>query len=115
QALGELEQLVIMRLFELIKCGMSDTGYKLCQQISKNLQQRSEAIRRVIMCYNDQAAHLTPPRPPILWKEITKYNFVGKFDLLCHTSNDVHECTWVRLAVRKATTKFFKLCQAREE
>ncbi|KAI5986629.1 hypothetical protein EDD15DRAFT_2174733, partial [Pisolithus albus] len=38
EALGELERLVVMRLFELAKLGMLGTGYRLHQQISKGLQ-----------------------------------------------------------------------------
>ncbi|KIK13209.1 hypothetical protein PISMIDRAFT_18140 [Pisolithus microcarpus 441] len=61
KALGELEWLVVMRLFELSKLAMSGTGYKLRQQISKGLQQRSEAIRKAITQYNFQAGRLDPP------------------------------------------------------
>lgn len=93
----------------------SSTGYKLRQQISKALQRRSEAIRKAIARYNDQAARLTPPRPPISWKDITKYTFIGEFDLLRHTRDDVRERIWARPAVREATSKFFKLCRAKEE
>lgn len=60
-------------------------GYKLHQQISKGLQQRSEAIWKAIARYNVQATALNPLRPPISWKDITQYTFLGEFDLLRHT------------------------------
>ncbi|KAG1720448.1 hypothetical protein EDB19DRAFT_1898470 [Suillus lakei] len=81
-ALDKLEHLVVMRLFELSKLSLSGTGYKLCQQISKALQRRSEAIRNAINWYNTQATSLIPPRPKITWKVIADYTFLGEFDLL---------------------------------
>ncbi|KIK18698.1 hypothetical protein PISMIDRAFT_61623, partial [Pisolithus microcarpus 441] len=115
EALGELEQLVVMRLFELSKLGMSGTRYKLRQQISKGLQRRSEAIQKAITWYNIQAEALVPPWPPISWKDIVQYTFLGEFDLLQHAQDDVRECVWAKPAVRKATAKFFKLSRAKEE
>ncbi|KIK21241.1 hypothetical protein PISMIDRAFT_104317 [Pisolithus microcarpus 441] len=115
EALGELERLVVMRLFELSKLAMSATGYKLRQQISKGLQRRSEAIRKAITQYNVQAGRLDPPRSPILWKDIAQYSFLGEFDLLQHAHDDVRERMWAKPAVCEATTKFFKLCRAKEE
>ena len=90
-------------------------GYKLRQQISKGLQRRSETIRKAIARYNVQAAALNPLRPPISWKDITQYTFLGEFDLLRHTRDDVQERIWAKLAVCGATAKFFKLCRAKEE
>ncbi|KAI6130600.1 hypothetical protein EV401DRAFT_2066179 [Pisolithus croceorrhizus] len=115
EALGELEQLVVMRLFELSKLGMSGTGYKLRQQISKGLQRRSEAIRKAITRYNIQAGLLNPPRPPISWKDIAQYMFLGEFDLLQHAQDDIREHIWAKPAVREATAKFFKLSIHDEE
>ncbi|KIK35339.1 hypothetical protein CY34DRAFT_26633 [Suillus luteus UH-Slu-Lm8-n1] len=80
-----------MQLFELSKLSMSGTEYKLCQQISKDLQRRSEAIRNAINWYNIQAVALNPPRPKISWKDIVDYSH------------------------REATNKFFKLRHAHEE
>ncbi|KIK21692.1 hypothetical protein PISMIDRAFT_103613, partial [Pisolithus microcarpus 441] len=87
----------------------------LCQQISKGLQWRSEAIRKVITRYNFQAGRLDPLRPPISWKDITQYSFLGEFNLLQHAQDDIREHMWAKPAVREATTKFFKLCRAKEE
>ncbi|KAF8452805.1 hypothetical protein L210DRAFT_3319077, partial [Boletus edulis BED1] len=114
-ALDELERLVVMRLFELSKLSMSGTGYKLRQQISKGLQRRSGAIRNMIQCYNAIATALNPPRPSVSWKDLTKYTFLGEFDLLCHSRTDVRDCEWSRPAIREATVKFFKLMRAKEE
>lgn len=58
---------------------------------------------------------LNPPRPTISWKDITQYAFLGEFDLLRHTRDDVRERLWARPAVREATAKFFKFCRAKEE
>ncbi|KIK32736.1 hypothetical protein CY34DRAFT_100864 [Suillus luteus UH-Slu-Lm8-n1] len=114
-ALNDLERLVVMRLFELSKLSLSGTGYKLRQQISKALQRRSEAIRNAINRYNVQAVALNPPRPKISWKDIADYSFLGEFDLLRHSRTDIRSEDWAKPAHREATTKYFKLCRAREE
>ncbi|KAG2744797.1 hypothetical protein P692DRAFT_201882787, partial [Suillus brevipes Sb2] len=114
-ALDELERLVVMRLFELSKLSLSGTGYKLRQQIGKALQRRSEAIRNAINRYNTHAAVLNPPRPKISWKDIVEYGFLGEFDLLRYSRDDVRNSDWSKPGHREATTKFFKLCRAREE
>jgi len=130
-ALDELERLVVMRLFKLSKLSLSGTGfdflfwvliwlifflgYKLCQQISKALQRRSEAIRNAINRYNVQAAAMKPPRSKIVWKDIANYSFLGEFNLLHDSHTDIQSKDWAKPAHREATTKYFKLCQAREE
>ncbi|KIK13832.1 hypothetical protein PISMIDRAFT_118129, partial [Pisolithus microcarpus 441] len=90
-------------------------GYKLHQQIGKALQRRSETIRNTIIRYNMQAAALNPPRPPISWKDIAEYSFLGEFDLLRHSRADVRDNDWAKPVFRQATVKFFKLQRAREE
>jgi hypothetical protein len=72
-------------------------------------------IRKAIAHYNIQAAALTPPRPIILWKDITKYTILGEFDLLRHARDDIQEREWAKPAVQEATAKYFKLCRAKEE
>ncbi|KAN0087911.1 hypothetical protein V8E55_006532 [Tylopilus felleus] len=111
---SELERLVVMRIFELGKLNIV-SGYKLRQQISKGLQQQSEAICKVIAQYNIQASKLLPPHLTISWKDIVKYTSLAEFDLLCNSGDDVHDHTWARLAIHEVMTKFFKLCQAKEE
>ena len=131
KALDELERLVVMRLFELVKMSASGTGrsssrsefnadilftgYKLRRQISKALQRRSEAIRKALERYNTQAACLNPPRPPLSWSDIVEYSFIGEFDLLRHSRDDVRDAPWTQPARREASLKFFQLCRAREE
>ncbi|KIM63445.1 hypothetical protein SCLCIDRAFT_94971, partial [Scleroderma citrinum Foug A] len=128
-ALNKLECLVIRRLFELQKLLMSGTGkhflvvidfilllnlgYKLRQQISKGLQQWSEAIRNAITRYNTQARLIN--RPMVTWKDIAEYSFLGEFDLLHNAHLDIRECDWTKPAYREATLKYFKLCRAKEE
>ncbi|KAG6370016.1 hypothetical protein JVT61DRAFT_12534 [Boletus reticuloceps] len=114
-ALNELERLVVSRLFELSKMSLSGTGYKLRRQVSKALQCRSAAIRTAITRYNTQAQALNPPRPKLSWKDITDYSFLGEFDLLWYSREDVRSNDWTKPAYREATTKFFRLQRAREE
>ncbi|KAI5999191.1 hypothetical protein EDD15DRAFT_2386482 [Pisolithus albus] len=114
-AIDELERLVVMRLFELAKLGMSGTGYKLRQQIARGLQHRSEAIRNAINRYNKEAQALNPPRPQITWKEIVDYSILGEFDLLRQSRNDIRQENWAKPAHREAMIKYFRLCRAHEE
>ncbi|KAG1801748.1 uncharacterized protein BJ212DRAFT_1225821, partial [Suillus subaureus] len=52
--------------------------------------------------YNIQAAALDPPRPQLSWKDITEYSFLGdflgEFDLLCHSHTDICELDWTKPA-----------------
>ncbi|KDQ49056.1 hypothetical protein JAAARDRAFT_93130, partial [Jaapia argillacea MUCL 33604] len=115
KALDELERLVVQRLFELSKLNISGTGYKLRTQISKALQRRSDAIRRALQKYNLHAGRLSPPRPQLSWKEIVEYSFLGEFELLRHSRNDVREQRWAQTAYREATVKYLQLRRAQEE
>ena len=81
-------------------------GYKLRRQIGKALQRRSEAIRKALDRYNTQAARLDPPRPALSWKEIIDYTFIGEFDLLRHSRDDIRSTPWTQPARREATLKF---------
>ncbi|KAG6372659.1 hypothetical protein JVT61DRAFT_7411 [Boletus reticuloceps] len=94
---------------------MLGTGYKLCQQISKALQQRLEAVQKAITWYNTQAATLDPPCPSITWKDITNYTVLGEFDLLRYSQLGVHGRRWSQPAYREATVKYFKLHHAHEK
>ncbi|KDQ49651.1 hypothetical protein JAAARDRAFT_63593 [Jaapia argillacea MUCL 33604] len=114
-ALDELERLVVQRLFELSKLNVSGTGYKLRTQISKALQRRSDTIRRALQKYNLHAGKVTPPRPQLRWKEIVEYSFLGEFDLLRHSRNDIREEKWAQPAYREATVKYLQLQRAHEE
>ncbi|KAG2122419.1 hypothetical protein BD769DRAFT_1629231 [Suillus cothurnatus] len=101
-ALDELEQLIVMHLFELSMLSLSGTGYKLRQQISKALQCCSEAIHNALSQYNTQAAALVPL-------------FLGEFDLLRQSCSDIHSLDWTKPAHHEATAKYFKIQRAHEE
>lgn len=79
------------------------------------MQRRSEAIKNALNRYNTQAAKLNPPRPALTWKEIVDYSFIGEFDALRHARADIRDQPWTHTARREATSKYFKLCRAREE
>ncbi|KAJ7811815.1 hypothetical protein B0H14DRAFT_2299106, partial [Mycena olivaceomarginata] len=59
RALDELEGLVVVRMFELSKVHMADTGYKLRKHIAKALQARSKGVRSALDRYNDAAVMLS--------------------------------------------------------
>ncbi|KAJ6522137.1 hypothetical protein DFH09DRAFT_938515, partial [Mycena vulgaris] len=60
RALDHLQGLIIQRMFELAKCNMSGTGYKLRKHIAKALQARSKAVKNAIASYvgNSAFGHL---------------------------------------------------------
>ncbi|KAF8221449.1 hypothetical protein L208DRAFT_1426627 [Tricholoma matsutake] len=84
RAHDELERLVVMQLFELMKMSTSGTGYKLCKQIRKALQCHFEAIKNALN------------------------RFISKFDALQHAREDIHDQPWTNTARHEATTKYFK-------
>ncbi|KAG1800236.1 uncharacterized protein HD556DRAFT_1230306 [Suillus plorans] len=108
-ALDELERLIVMRLFKLSKLSLLGTG----KFIGKALQRCSDVIRDAINWYNTQAVALKPPlspQPKISWKDIADYGFLGKFDLLRYSRNNIRTSDWSKPGHRETTTKFFKLC-----
>ncbi|KAJ6617355.1 hypothetical protein B0H10DRAFT_2434508 [Mycena sp. CBHHK59/15] len=114
-ALAELERLVVSRLFELTKLGMSGIGYKLRDKISKALKTRADAIRRALMAYNDAAATLNPPRERLTWVNILQTTVLAEFDLLRDTRQDIRLQPWTNPARREAMVLYFGIKRAKEE
>ncbi|KAH9831718.1 uncharacterized protein C8Q71DRAFT_798813 [Rhodofomes roseus] len=106
RSLDELERLVVQRLFELTKAGMS--GYKLREKISKALKARAEAIRKALKRYNDKAAKLNPP-------QVVDMVNLADFDLLRETRDDIRKQPWAQYPNRRATNLHFNIKRAREE
>ena len=94
---------------------MQLSGYRLRCQISKALQWQSDAIKKALERYNTQAAHLDPPQPFLSWSDIVEYSFIGEFNLLRHSQDNIHSVLWAQPALCEATLKYFQLCQAWEE
>ncbi|KAJ7020928.1 hypothetical protein C8F04DRAFT_973468, partial [Mycena alexandri] len=112
-ALNEIERLVVMRLLELTKLGMS--AYNLREKISKALKTRSEAIRRALLVYNEAAAALSPPRPRLTFAEVLQTTAIAEFDILRDTRNDIRQQLWTQPARREAMVLYFGIKRAREE
>ncbi|KDQ59628.1 hypothetical protein JAAARDRAFT_83843, partial [Jaapia argillacea MUCL 33604] len=83
--------------------------------ILKALQRQSDAIRRALQKYNMHAGRVSPPRPHLTWKEIVEYSFLGEFELLRHSRNDIREERWAQPAYREATLKYLQLQRAHEK
>ncbi|KAJ7772501.1 hypothetical protein B0H14DRAFT_3590063 [Mycena olivaceomarginata] len=94
RALDHLQGLIITRMFELAKCNMSGTGYKLRKHIAKSLQVRSKAIKTAIGRYNEAAEAMTPPKPTLNWEEVVEYAFLADFDLLREGREDIRGELW---------------------
>ncbi|KAJ7336920.1 hypothetical protein DFH08DRAFT_705825 [Mycena albidolilacea] len=107
QALNHLQGLIISWMFELTKCNMSGTGYKLWKHIAKALQARSKAVKNTIAKYNEITESMTPlrkNRPMLDWDEVVEYAFLADFNLLCEGWEDICGELW-----------YFKLLCADEE
>ncbi|KAJ7872565.1 hypothetical protein B0H13DRAFT_2349438 [Mycena leptocephala] len=111
RALDHLEKLVVERMFELAKCHMSGTGYKL----RKPLQARSKAIKAAIAKYNDTAEAMEPPMPTLDWEDVVECAFLADFDLLREAREDIRKEPWALPAGRAAMDQYFKLLRADEE
>lgn len=85
------------------------------QRIAKALQRRSEAVRKALTRYNEQAAKLTPPRPTLDWKQLMEYSVLSEFDLLRYSRDDIRAKDWTQPAHREATVKFFQIQRSKEE
>ncbi|KIJ45328.1 hypothetical protein M422DRAFT_166820, partial [Sphaerobolus stellatus SS14] len=102
-----LEQLVVQRLFELTKLNMSGTA--------AGLKRRSEAIRKALVTYNKMAAAVDPPREALSWDTVVKYSFLGEFDMLRLSDEDIRDKLWTKSTVREALMKYYKLrCACKE-
>ncbi|KAJ7747908.1 hypothetical protein DFH07DRAFT_869390 [Mycena maculata] len=115
RAIDHLEGLVVSRMFELAKCHMSGTGYRLRKHIAKALQARSKAIKGAIAKYNQAAEAMEPPRPTLDWEQVVECAFLADFDLLRDAREDIRQEPWALPAGRAAMDQHFKLLRADEE
>ncbi|KAJ7294039.1 hypothetical protein C8J57DRAFT_1491391 [Mycena rebaudengoi] len=115
KAVSDLEHLVVQRLFEMTKLGMSSVGYKLHEKISQALKTRAKAIRKALERYNAAAAALDPPRPRLAWNSIVSNATLAEFDWLRETRQDIRELTWVQPVRCEAMLLYFGIKRAEEE
>ncbi|KAJ7735456.1 hypothetical protein B0H16DRAFT_1327062 [Mycena metata] len=115
QAVSELERLVVGRLFEMTKLGMSGVAYKLREKLNNALKTRAEAIRKAIDRYNAAAIALNPPRPRLTWHMVIDSASLAEFDWLRETRQDIRELPWAQPARREAMVLYFGIKRAREE
>ncbi|KAJ6568722.1 hypothetical protein B0H19DRAFT_1065531 [Mycena capillaripes] len=114
-ALDKLESLVVKRLFELTKLGMSGVAYKMREKIGQALRTRAEAIRAALVKYNLAAGQLNPPRAPFTWAAVIDTVTLADFDLLRDTRTDIRKLPWAQPANREAMVLYFGIKRAKEE
>ncbi|KAJ3003115.1 hypothetical protein NUW54_g1805 [Trametes sanguinea] len=95
-ALGKLQWLVILWLFELHKLNLAQTGYRMCTYITKNLQRHCKAIRNTVKEYNAPAQALDPPHETLDWMRVSHYSFFDKFTLLQDTRGNLRSKPWAQ-------------------
>ncbi|KAI0258205.1 hypothetical protein BC834DRAFT_782632, partial [Gloeopeniophorella convolvens] len=113
KALAKLESLVVARLFELHKMGLSGTGYKLRTHINKALKTRCKAIQAALRRYNDAAKALN--RQQLDWKDVATYRSLADFELLQECREDIRERPWAESKNRQAALHWLRLERAKEE
>ncbi|KAJ7027667.1 hypothetical protein C8F04DRAFT_1266771 [Mycena alexandri] len=115
QAVTELERVVVGRLFEMTKLGMSGVAYKLREKLMAALKTRSEAIRKAIERYNTAAMALDPPRPRLTWRTVIDSASLAEFDWLRETRQDIRQLPWAQPARREAMVLYFGIKRSEEE
>ncbi|KAF8200635.1 hypothetical protein K438DRAFT_1504905, partial [Mycena galopus ATCC 62051] len=115
EAVTEVERLVVQRLFELTKLGMSGLAYNMREKISKALKTRSEAIHRALIRYNEAAVMLTPPRERLSFAQVIQTTSLAEFDILCDTQQDIRLLPWTQPARREAMVLHYGIKRAKEE
>lgn len=133
RALDELERLVVQRLFEMTKLGMSGVGrrvfrinltysnhsillgYRLRDKIGRSLKTRSDAIATALRNYNQAALILNPPRPPLTWASVVQATSLADFDLLRNSRADIRSQPWTEASRREAMNLYFGIKRAHEE
>ncbi|KAF6763533.1 hypothetical protein DFP72DRAFT_800794 [Ephemerocybe angulata] len=115
KALDEIQRLVVQRLFELHRLGLSGVGYRARSLLTKALRTRSKAIKNAVARYNAAAGELEPPAPALDWSKIAKYNFVEEFSLLKKARHDVRPEPWSDGEVREAMKLHQRIKRAAEE
>ncbi|OSD07636.1 hypothetical protein PYCCODRAFT_1359298 [Trametes coccinea BRFM310] len=115
RALGKLQRLVILRLFELHKMNLAQTGYRMRTYIAKNLQRRCKAIRSAVKEYNAAAQALDPPRETLDWTRVSHYTFLEEFTLLRGSRDDLHNKPWSHAHIRETMRISRRIARAREE
>ncbi|KAI0261464.1 hypothetical protein BC834DRAFT_788886, partial [Gloeopeniophorella convolvens] len=113
QTLSKLEGLVVARLFELHKMGLSGTGYKLRTHINKSLKTRCKAIQRALKKFNEAAKDLG--RPQLDWKDTPSYESLAEFELLRECRDDIRQQPWADSVNRQAALYALKIERAKEE
>ncbi|KAG1891130.1 hypothetical protein F4604DRAFT_1876299 [Suillus subluteus] len=110
-----LEGLVVQRLFELAKANLAGTGYKMRQQISNAITRRSTTIRNALEHYNRLAPLQSPPRDILKFSDVASYAWLGEFELLKSSRQEILTKPWVSKANREVASKYFKIVCAHEE
>ncbi|KAI0310305.1 hypothetical protein OF83DRAFT_1027483, partial [Amylostereum chailletii] len=94
RAVEELQGLVVQRLLELTKANLSKTGYKLRKHIAAAITKHSAAVRASMEQYNQLAPKQSLPRPLLDYKQVCDMVWLGEFDLLKESRQEVLSKDW---------------------
>ncbi|KAJ7108828.1 hypothetical protein C8R44DRAFT_884859 [Mycena epipterygia] len=108
-ALDKLERLVVQRLLELTKLGMSGV------ESAKALKTRADAISKALAEYNIASGQLNPPREQLTWPQVIQTVCLAEFDILRDTRTDIRNLAWTNPSRREARLLYFDIKRAKEE
>ena len=84
----------------------------LREKISKSLKTRADAIQSALKRYNEAAASMDPPRPPLSWESVVNAVDIADFDI---SRQDIRKLEWAQPANREGMVMYFQIKRAKEE
>jgi len=81
----------------------------------KHLKSRSPAIQTAVRAYNTAARTLQPPRKILKIKEVLEHTFIGEFDILRDSRNEIQHKPWANPANRIARDAWYRTEAAKVE
>jgi Kyakuja-Dileera-Zisupton transposase len=129
RALDNLSALLIRRLLELEKMGISGTGtshfvlpfhytyscaaYNLRKSLAQALKKRAAALQRALVEFNKEAKKLK--RPQLTMNDLLGYSFIADVEILRESRDDIRKQKWTIPAVRQGIMMWLKMERAKEE
>src|SRR5260370_5463783 len=75
---------------------------------------QGKSLQSIIDKYNKLVASMNPPKPSLMWKDVTNLDFLSDIILLC-SHEDIQEKPWFKPHFHEAMCAWYKLQCAHEE
>jgi hypothetical protein len=87
----------------------------MCQQISNTITCRSSVIHHALEHYNQLACLQSPPQDILKFSEVASYTWLGEFELLKSSQQEILTIPWSSKANREVAGKYFKIIRTCKE